>query len=81
MSDEAAAGNLRDFLTRAVLTPLSSAAEADDAELRAAMAASQMVGLAVTRYVVELEPVASAPADVLAPALGPTLDRYLTGPL
>ena len=81
VSDEAAAGNLRDFLTRAVLTPLSSAAEADDAELRAAMAASQMVGLAVTRYVVKLEPVASAPADVLAPALGPTLDRYLTGTL
>lgn len=81
VSDDGAAGNLRDFLTRAVLTPLATAAGSDDAELRAALAASQMVGLAVTRYVVRLEPVASASADVLAPAVGPAVDRYLTAPL
>ncbi|MEX2290435.1 MAG: TetR family transcriptional regulator [Mycobacteriales bacterium] len=81
VSDEAPASTLRDFLTRAVLTPLVEAAGSrDDAELRAALAASQMLGIAVTRYVVRLEPVASAPADVLAPAVGGTLDRYLTGP-
>lgn len=81
VSDEAPAGTLRDLLTHAVLTPLAEAAGShDDAELRAALAASQMLGIAVTRYVVRLEPVASAPADVLAPAVGRTLDRYLTGP-
>ncbi|MBC7374920.1 MAG: TetR/AcrR family transcriptional regulator, partial [Frankiales bacterium] len=33
------------------------------------------------RYVVRLEPLASTSADILAPAIGPTLDRYLSGPL
>jgi hypothetical protein len=40
-----------------------------------------MVGLAVARYVVRLEPLASTPAGELSPVLGPALDRYLTGPL
>lgn len=79
VADDGSAGTLRDFLTRAVLTPLAAAAASDDdAELRASLAASQMLGIAVTRYVVRLEPLASAPPDVLAPAVGPTLDRYLT---
>lgn len=81
VSDEQSAASLRDLLSRAVLRPLATAAQADDADLRAALAASQVVGLAVARYVVRLEPVTSASVDVLAAALGPTLDRYLTGPL
>jgi AcrR family transcriptional regulator len=79
---EGAANTLRDFLTRAVLTPLAAAADGeDDAELRATLAASQMLGIAVARYVVRLEPLASAPADLLAPMVGPALDRYLTAAL
>lgn len=40
-----------------------------------------MLGLALSRYVIKLEPIASAsPAD-LAAMIGPTLDRYLTGPI
>lgn len=81
VADEQAAATLRDFLGRAVLGPLARAASPDDAELRAALVATQMVGLAMARYVVRLEPLASAGPDELAPALGATLDRYLTGPL
>ena len=48
---------------------------------RANLAASQIVGLIFTRYVVRLEPLASAAhADVVA-AVAPTVQRYLTGPL
>ncbi len=64
-----------------LLTPLAQAAGDDRPQLRANLVASQMVGLAVARYVVRLEPLASAAPEELAPALGPTLDRYLTGPL
>lgn len=81
VSSPQAAESLRDFLTRVVLGPLAAAAAPDRPDLRAALMASQMVGLAVTRYVVRLEPVASAPADVLGPAIGPTVQRYLTGEL
>jgi len=80
VSDERAAASLRDFLSRVVLGPLAEASGGQDAPLRAALAASQMVGLAITRYVVKLEPVASATPDLLGPAIGPTLQRYLTAP-
>ena len=39
------------------------------------------MGLAITRYVVRMEPLASATADELVPLLAPTLQRYLTGDL
>ena len=81
VTDEKAAESLRTFLSRVLLTPLAQAAGAERPELRAALVGSQMVGLAVARYVVRLDPVASAGPDDLAPAIGPTLDRYLTGPL
>jgi hypothetical protein len=33
----------------------------------------------VTRYVLRLEPLASAPPEVVSAAVGPTLQRYLDG--
>ena len=80
VSDEAAAAQLRDLLTKVVLGPLVAGTGADRPELRTALAATQLVGLAVARYVVRLEPLASAPAETLACTVGPALDRYLTGP-
>ena len=80
VSDPTAAGSLRDFLSRVVLEPLARAAGGDDtAPLRASLAASQLLGLAVARYVVGLEPLASAPADQLAPRIGAVLDLHLRG--
>ena len=43
--------------------------------------ASQVAGLLLTRYVLRLEPLASAGHPAVVTALGPTLQRYLTGPL
>ena len=77
VADERAAQSLRDFITRVVLGPLARAAGPERAELRASLAASQVLGLAVARYVVRLEPLASATPDELAPMIGATLDRYL----
>jgi AcrR family transcriptional regulator len=80
VSDPTAAGSMRDFLTRVVLEPLARAAGAEEgAALRASLAASQLVGVAVARYVVRLEPLASASVDELAPPLGAVLDRHLRG--
>jgi hypothetical protein len=41
--------------------------------------ASQVLGLALTRYVLELGALKRVSADDLAAAIGPTLDRYLSG--
>jgi AcrR family transcriptional regulator len=81
VSHEDSATMLRGLLTRVLLRPLALGAGGDHPDLRAALLASQIVGLAITRYVLKLEPVASATADELAPLYGPTLQRYLTGTL
>jgi AcrR family transcriptional regulator len=80
-ANDQAAGLLREFITDSVLGPLARAAAPDQPELRATLVASQVMGLAMARYVVKVEPLASADADTLGPLLGPTLQRYLTGPL
>ncbi len=80
VSDEVAAQSLRDFISHVIVRPLASAVGSDEAELRASLAASQVLGLAIARYVVRLEPLASAGPDELAPLLGQTLDRYLRPP-
>jgi AcrR family transcriptional regulator len=68
---------LRDFLERHILVRLASAIDAPDAELRAAAVATQVMGLVFVRYVLRVEPLASAAhADVVA-LIGPTLQRYL----
>ncbi|WP_431521217.1 hypothetical protein [Blastococcus capsensis] len=43
------------------------------------MVASQLVGVVIARYVLRLEPLASASPESLVAAIGPTVQRYLTG--
>lgn len=80
-SDDDAAATLRDFLTAGILDQIGRMLDAPDAPLRVALVAGQIVGLGIARYVLRIEPLASAgPEDLLA-AVGPTLQRYLTGDL
>lgn len=81
VSHEDSAAMLRELLLRVILRPVAHGAGGDRPDLRASLLASQVVGLALTRYVLKLKPVASAFADDLAPLFGPTLQRYLTGAL
>ena len=80
-TSEAGSRMLREFLTAQVFGPIAAALGDDEAELRATLAASQMMGLVVARYVVQLEPLASAAEEDLVAVLAPTLQRYLAGPL
>lgn len=72
---------LREFLTREVFTRLAALAHSSDADLRADLAASQVVGLMMTRYALKLQPIASASADELARRVGPVLQWHLFGDL
>ncbi len=78
-SNEQAAEMLRGFVRATILEPIARRIGAPDAPLRAALAASQVVGLALARYLVRVEPLASASPDELIRRVGPTLQRYLTG--
>jgi len=77
--NEQAADLVRRLLVRDVLGPLATALGLPDAELRATLAGSQFIGLALLRYVGRLEPLASADRAAVAVAVGPTIQRYLTG--
>ncbi|MBN9177519.1 MAG: TetR family transcriptional regulator [Microbacterium sp.] len=76
-----AASMLVGFLSREVLGRIGERLGGDDADRRVALVGSQVIGLIVTRYVLELEPLASASVDEVVAAIGPTIQRYLTGDL
>jgi len=80
VGNEEAAALLREFVTREVLGRIARALELDHPQLRAGLVASQLVGLAMLRYVIKVEPLASASRDEVVTWLGPTLQRYLTEP-
>jgi AcrR family transcriptional regulator len=77
--NEHAATALREFITREVVGRVARAIEADQPELRATLCGSQIVGLAMVRYVVRVEPLASADPEEVVAWIAPTLQRYLTG--
>jgi AcrR family transcriptional regulator len=84
LTSEQAARMLREFLTEAILAPVASLADDTDpggTQFRASLVASQMLGLALARYVLKFGPVAGASREELAAAIGPNIDRYLTGSL
>jgi AcrR family transcriptional regulator len=72
---------LRDGLLGLVLGPVGPALGLDAPERRIALVASQMVGLVMLRYVLEVEPLASMGTEELVATYAPTLQRYLAAPL
>jgi AcrR family transcriptional regulator len=69
----------RDFMQNYVLTAVSEAlGGGKDSTLRAMLAASQLVGVAMLRYVMEVPPLATLSGDELVRVIAPTLTRYLT---
>ncbi|MFC3500395.1 TetR family transcriptional regulator [Micromonospora krabiensis] len=83
VSNEWTARLLREFLTTQVLRRVLDHLDVAPAELplRGSLVASQLIGLAMMRHVIRLEPVASASPETLAATVGPTVQRYLTGDL
>ena len=78
---EDAARTLREFLAREVFGRVVGSLGSDRPEVRGALVASQLVGLAMTRYVVGVPPLVDAPAEDVARWIGPTVQRYLVGTL
>jgi AcrR family transcriptional regulator len=81
VSNERAAALLREFIAREVLGRLAAAASPDRPELRASLAGSQIIGLAMARAVVGVPPLATTDAETVVACVGPAVQRYLTGAL
>jgi AcrR family transcriptional regulator len=77
MGDEDFARLLREFAMTQLFRPLADAIAGPDPELRVELCASHLLGVALLRYVLRAEPVASASIDELVTRVGPALDGYL----
>ncbi|WP_394813007.1 TetR/AcrR family transcriptional regulator [Streptomyces boetiae] len=79
MNNDTAAAILRRFVAGELLSRVAGGLDAPDAELRAELAAAQLVGVALLRYVLRVEPLAAIPAEELVRRLAPVVQHHLTG--
>lgn len=79
MTYDDAAALLRAFVGRELLGPITAALGVQQ-PLRVTLAASQMIGIAVLRYVVRVEPLASADVEELVDRVAPVLEAHLFAP-
>ncbi|MFF0450649.1 TetR family transcriptional regulator [Streptomyces sp. NPDC004609] len=80
LTHEAAATVLRGFVLRRLLERIAADLDVPNPRFRAELAASQMIGIAILRYVIRVEPLASADPEEIVSMVAPTLQRYLTEP-
>ncbi|MEU1518101.1 TetR family transcriptional regulator [Streptomyces sp. NPDC005811] len=81
VTNEAGAERMQGIF-RDQLLPLARTAcpDPEQAPTRAALVATQLLGLALTRYVLRLPPTVTLPREELVAWLSPTIQRYLTAP-
>jgi AcrR family transcriptional regulator len=79
-SHPGAAALVRETVTRD-LRRLAGAITDDRPEVRAVLCGAHIVGIALARYVVLVEPLASLPPGDVIDLMAPTFQRYLTEPL
>ncbi|WP_370949489.1 TetR family transcriptional regulator [Amycolatopsis sp. cg5] len=78
-ADERSAALMREFIDRELTDRIVTLLGGSDAATRAGMVNVQLLGIAVARYLVRLEPIASASADEVAATYGPLVQHCLTG--
>jgi AcrR family transcriptional regulator len=77
MTHEASAALLREFAVRHLFVQLTGLVGGPQGELRVNLAAAHLIGVAVLRYALRVEPIASASVDELVAWLTPPLTHYL----
>ncbi len=77
VTNEAAAQRMREIFA-AQLAPTLRELKVHDPAMRAGLIATQVLGFALCRYILELPPIAAMSHDDAVAWLGPTLTRYLT---
>ena len=77
VSNEHAAGMLRDLLIQGVLTSLTPLIAEPDAPLRASLIVAQLIGIAMLRHVARAELVVRATDEELVALVGPAIEQYL----
>lgn len=79
VTDPAVAAKMQATFDMLILAPVA-ALDLDEAARRAALIATQLLGLALCRYMLRLEPLASMPLDEVVFPISRTVQAYLTEP-
>ncbi|MFF8867163.1 TetR family transcriptional regulator [Streptomyces sp. NPDC015139] len=80
VNNETAAAVFRRLVAAQLLRRVAAQVDLPDAELRAELAAAQLVGAAMMRYVIKLEPLASADLEQIIARVAPVVQGHLTNP-
>ncbi|MFD5655735.1 TetR family transcriptional regulator [Streptomyces sp. NPDC127039] len=80
VNNETAAAVFRRLIAAQLLRRVAAQLNLPDAELRVELAAAQLVGCAMLRYVIKVEPLASADPEQIVARLAPVVQGHLTGP-
>ena len=75
-----ATASLREFLESALVDRVVRALGVPDARMRVTLATSYLLGVATSRYVLALEPLASATEEEIVALVGPAVQAALTTP-
>jgi AcrR family transcriptional regulator len=78
-SNEDAANAVRTIFAGQVVSMLARVVPAAELPLRAGLASTQIMGLAVTRYILKVPPVVAMDRAQVVRLLGPTMQRYVVG--
>ncbi|GGR86755.1 TetR family transcriptional regulator [Streptomyces humidus] len=80
VNNDTAAAVFRRLVASQLLRRIADQLDLPDAELRAELAAAQLVGCAMLRYVIKVEPLASADVEQIIARVAPVVQGHLTGP-
>lgn len=81
VTDERAAQRLQAVFREQLVGTMSRISDPQEALRRAGLIASQVLGLALGRYLLKIPGLADRPAEDLIADLAPTIQRYLSAPL
>jgi AcrR family transcriptional regulator len=79
VTSETVAGQLQAVVSQLVTEPIIALGDEQAGE-RGTLIVAQLLGLALCRYILRLEPLASLSADDVVAATAPSVQRYLTRP-
>ncbi|MET9899943.1 TetR family transcriptional regulator [Streptomyces sp. NPDC006446] len=80
VNNDTAAAVFRRLVAAQLLRRIAGRLDMPDAELRAELAAAQLVGVAMLRYVIKVEPLASVDLERIVARVAPVVQGHLTNP-
>lgn len=77
VTNEAVAERVQEQFNYLIIEPIGALGDPHAAR-RGALVGAQLLGLALCRYILHLEPLNSLPTETVVKSIAPTIQRYLT---